>query len=115
MSSSVKNPMDRFAVILSGIVISAIGFLFYNVLPLFLGTAQDFRELSDQAVGIGIMAAPALGGFITGAYGYESILWVGGIAVIFALTVSILASRLGIPIVQKKRAEKKLEALEPLT
>jgi predicted MFS family arabinose efflux permease len=44
--------MDRFSVILSGVVISALGALVYNLLPLFLGTAQDFRELSDQAVGI---------------------------------------------------------------
>ena len=46
------NPMDRFGAILSGIVISAIGAMVYNLLPLFLGTAQDDRELSDQAVGI---------------------------------------------------------------
>ncbi len=52
MSSSINNPMDRAGVILSGVVISAVGALFYNLLPLFLGTAQDFRELSDQAVGI---------------------------------------------------------------
>lgn len=44
--------MDRFGVILSGVVISALGALVYNLLPLFLGTAQDFRELSDQAVGV---------------------------------------------------------------
>ena len=52
MSSSSKNQMDRFGVIFSGVVISALGALVYNLLPLFLGTAQDFRELSDQAVGI---------------------------------------------------------------
>ena len=52
MSSNISNPMDRFGVILSGVGASAIGALFYNVLPLFLGTAQDFRELSDQAVGV---------------------------------------------------------------
>ena len=44
--------MDRFAAIFSGVIISALGAMFYNLLPLFLGTAQDFRELSDQAVGI---------------------------------------------------------------
>jgi predicted MFS family arabinose efflux permease len=70
--------------------------------------------LTVPAVGIGIMAAPALGGFLTGTYGYESILWVGGIAVVVALTVSILALRLGMPIVQKMRAEKEREALDPL-
>ena len=44
--------MDRFAAIFSGVIISALGAMFYNLLPLFLGTAQDFRELSDQSVGI---------------------------------------------------------------
>ena len=44
--------MDRVAAIFSGVIISAVGAMFYNLLPLFLGTAQDFRELSDQSVGI---------------------------------------------------------------
>ena len=52
MSINSVNPMDRFAAIFSGVIISALGAMFYNLLPLFLGTAQDFRELSDQAVGI---------------------------------------------------------------
>lgn len=52
MSSAENNPMDRLSVIFSGVIISALGAMFYNLLPLFLGTAQDFRELSDQAVGI---------------------------------------------------------------
>ena len=46
------NPMDRAGVIFAGAVISALGALTYNLLPLFLGTAQDFRDLSDQSVGI---------------------------------------------------------------
>jgi len=52
MSLSRNNPMDRLSVIFSGVVISAVGAMFYNLLPLFLGTAQDYRELSDQAVGV---------------------------------------------------------------
>jgi MFS family permease len=52
MTETKKNPMDRLSVIFSSVVISALGALFYNILPLFLGTAQDFRELSDQAVGV---------------------------------------------------------------
>jgi len=43
--------MDRFAAIFSGVLISSLGAMFYNLLPLFLGTAQDYRELSDRAVG----------------------------------------------------------------
>jgi len=52
MSSKKNNHMDRLSVIFSGVIISALGAMFYNLLPLFLGTAQDYRELSDQAVGI---------------------------------------------------------------
>ena len=52
MSKESRNPMDRLKVILSGVVISAIGAMVYNLLPMFLGTAQDYRDLSDQAVGI---------------------------------------------------------------
>jgi len=52
MKTTSNNAMDRLSVIFSGVVISALGALFYNLLPLFLGTAQDFRDLSDQAVGV---------------------------------------------------------------
>jgi len=52
MTDRGGNPMDQASVIFSGIVISAIGAAFYNLLPLFLGTAQDYRELSDQGVGL---------------------------------------------------------------
>ena len=52
MSMESRNPMDRLKVILSGVVISAIGAMVYNLLPMFLGTAQDYRDLSDQSVGI---------------------------------------------------------------
>ena len=41
MSNSSKNPMDATSVILSAIVISSMGALFYNLLPMYLGTAQD--------------------------------------------------------------------------
>ena len=51
-ATSPVNPMDRLGVIFAGVMISALGAMTYNLLPLFLGTAQDFRELSDQAVGI---------------------------------------------------------------
>ena len=44
--------MDHLGVIFAGVVISAMGAMTYNLLPLFLGTAQDFRELSNQAVGV---------------------------------------------------------------
>ncbi|HMB58609.1 MAG TPA: MFS transporter [Xanthomonadales bacterium] len=51
MTPSDSRSMDRFAAIFSGVLISSLGAMFYNLLPLFLGTAQDYRELSDRAVG----------------------------------------------------------------
>lgn len=44
--------MDRPGVILAGVAISALGAMFYNLLPLFLGAAQDFHGFSDRSVGI---------------------------------------------------------------
>ena len=52
MKSISSNPMDRKRVILSGVVLSALGALFYNLLPLFLGVAQDYRELDNRGIGI---------------------------------------------------------------
>lgn len=47
-----KNPMDRGQVILSAVVLSALGALFYNLLPLFLGVAQDYRGLDNRSIGL---------------------------------------------------------------
>ena len=47
-----NNPMDRKQVILSAVVLSALGALFYNLLPMFLGVAQDYRELDNQSIGL---------------------------------------------------------------
>ena len=44
--------MDRKQVILSSVALSALGAMFYNLLPLFQGVAQDYRELDNQAIGI---------------------------------------------------------------
>jgi predicted MFS family arabinose efflux permease len=46
-----RNPMDAGTVILSAIVISAIGALFYNLLPMYLGTAQDSKGLTNAEIG----------------------------------------------------------------
>ncbi|MBT8047179.1 MAG: MFS transporter [Xanthomonadales bacterium] len=45
------SSLDAPGVVLSAVVLSAIGAVFYNVLPLFLGTVQDSRSLSDAAAG----------------------------------------------------------------
>jgi len=46
-----KNSMDAATVVIAALVVSAIGALFYNVLPLYLGTAQDYRDLDNRAIG----------------------------------------------------------------
>ncbi len=46
------NPLDKPTVILAGIGMSAVGALFYNLLPLFLGAAQDYRGLSNPQLGL---------------------------------------------------------------
>lgn len=51
MNDASKNPMDATTVILSAIVISSIGALFYNMLPMYLGTAQDSKGLANAEIG----------------------------------------------------------------
>ena len=46
-----KNAMDAGTIVVAGIIASAIGALFYNVLPIYLGTAQDFRGLDNRSIG----------------------------------------------------------------
>ena len=50
--ATTTNVMDRATAIAAGVGVSAVGAVFYNVLPLFLGTAQDFRALTDQQIGL---------------------------------------------------------------
>ena len=44
--------MDSKWVILSALVLSALGALFYNLLPMFLGVAQDYRELDNKSISL---------------------------------------------------------------
>jgi predicted MFS family arabinose efflux permease len=46
-----KNTMDAGTVIVAAIIASAIGALFYNVLPIYMGTAQDYRGLDNREIG----------------------------------------------------------------
>ena len=46
-----KNPMDAATVVTAALIVSAIGALFYNVLPMYLGAAQDYRGLDNKAIG----------------------------------------------------------------
>lgn len=43
--------MDAGTIVAAAIIASAIGALFYNVLPIYLGTAQDYRGLDNRAIG----------------------------------------------------------------
>jgi len=47
-----RRRRDAATVIVAGVAASAVGILFYNVMPLFLGTAQDFRGLSTRQIGL---------------------------------------------------------------
>ena len=51
MQSEAPGSFDRWNIILPALLISGIGALFYNVLPLFLGTAQESRHLDNQQLG----------------------------------------------------------------
>jgi predicted MFS family arabinose efflux permease len=51
MKNINDNPMDKTSIILSAIVISSIGALFYNLLPMYLGTAQDSKDLTNTQIG----------------------------------------------------------------
>jgi predicted MFS family arabinose efflux permease len=62
MGTMYKNPMDRKAVILSAVGLSALGALFYNLLPLFVGVAQDYRNLDNKSVGL--LSSMFFAGFI---------------------------------------------------
>lgn len=46
-----KSPMDAPAIILSALVLSAIGAVYYNMMPLYMGMAQDYRQLDNRAIG----------------------------------------------------------------
>jgi predicted MFS family arabinose efflux permease len=52
MHSKNSNPMDREGTILSAVALSALGAMFYNLLPLFLGVAQDYRGLDNTGIGV---------------------------------------------------------------
>ena len=45
-------PINSRNAIIAAIVISALGAIFYNVLPLYLGTAQDSKALSNSQLGL---------------------------------------------------------------
>lgn len=50
--SASKDLINSRGAITAALAISAVGAVFYNLLPLFIGTAQDQLQLSDQHVGL---------------------------------------------------------------
>lgn len=50
-TATSKNPMDRLTVIFAALIGSAIGALFYNILPMYLGMAQEYRQLTSGQIG----------------------------------------------------------------
>jgi len=90
-----NNPMNRKRVILSGVALSALGAMFYNLLPLFLGVAQDYRGLDNQ--GIGILSSMFFAGYTlttsTAFFWIRRINWRA--VTLFALIVGSLALLLG--------------------
>jgi MFS family permease len=70
--------------------------------------------LTVPAIGIGVMLAPAIGGYLTAAKGYEAILWAGGVAVLAALVTALTALRIGLPHARHTREETGLDAPDPM-
>jgi predicted MFS family arabinose efflux permease len=47
-----ENSMDAGTIVVAGIITSAIGAIFYNTLPMYLGAAQDHRALANEQIGL---------------------------------------------------------------
>jgi MFS family permease len=95
MNSLNSNPMDHKLAILSAVVLSALGALFYNLLPMFLGVAQDYRELDNQ--GIGLLSSMFFAGYTlttsTAFFWIRRINW--RMVTVLSLTLGSLALLLG--------------------
>ena len=44
--------MDVGTIVVAGVIASAIGAIFYNTLPMYLGAAQDHRSLGNEQIGL---------------------------------------------------------------
>lgn len=49
---SSRNPADAMPVIIAALAASTIGALFYNALPLYLGTAGESKGMSSEEIGL---------------------------------------------------------------
>ena len=73
-----------------------------------------FVVLTVPAIGIGVILAPAIGGYLTGTRGYEAILWAGGVAVLAALVTALTALRIGLPHARRTREQMSMDAPDPM-
>ena len=90
--SKQNNPLDNWRVILAACVASAVGAMIYNVLPLFVGAAQDDRGLSNQNVGF--VVSMFFVGF--GTVASSSYFWIRHVNWQLATFLAILSSTIGL-------------------
>jgi predicted MFS family arabinose efflux permease len=70
--------------------------------------------LTVPAIGIGVMTAPAIGGWLTGSFGYSGVLWAGAIAVLAALAFALTALDLGLARAHQMRAQTGRKQPDPI-
>jgi predicted MFS family arabinose efflux permease len=75
----------------------AIGLGIAYALTIVANLDMDGRHvvLTVPAIGIGVMAAPAVGGLLIAAEEFSAILWVGGLTVVLALSAGLIALHRG--------------------
>jgi predicted MFS family arabinose efflux permease len=70
-----------------------------------------FVVLTVPAIGIGLMLAPALGGMLRGFGGQTALLLAGGLSVLVALALALLALGVGMPSAKQLKASGRDGAL----
>jgi predicted MFS family arabinose efflux permease len=60
--------------------------------------------LTVPVIGVGVTLAPAVGGMLTAAGGHTALLIAGAVSVLAALSLDLMALRLGLPHVDPKAA-----------
>ena len=97
------NQVDRSSAIAAACLLSALGAMIYNILPMFLGVAQDVRGYSDQQ--LGFITSAYFAGFtvvtISAFFWIRKVNWksaaiVAAILVVTGLLASVSSSRYGL-------------------
>ena len=70
--------------------------------------------LTVPAIGLGVMLAPAIGGFLSAQGGHGALLTAAGISVIAALALALTALRLGLRRARVYRDEAGTGVTEPI-